>query len=435
MHYRQNKSCIDYSDFRKDYNDLVKRNSHFALLRINGEPTRAVNLCNLLFNLWNHNIIYLKSIIVNRKRLIYSLALIICLGSGFSSRVDAAFWDMLNPKAIPIYPAFEQTSKQKLIINGVEIYIEMYKGENISIPHVVDYYNATLVQKGWRIQEEQSMAGNNIVLNFMSKDNRFLQLILFSGEKFGRPDSTYMYMRYSLEGIDKWISRNSETDNEMPGQDIPWLKRYPGSIRISSISDDKGMIRVAYIVPNHSCLECVAAFFKEEMAGKEWELLRTAHKSKEDMIKDISSFDLGKLLEKAPEEYKERLNSLGKSLSDMKKRLGQYKHSMPDETKTIYFKNGRDICTIGITYNNSQGDRQAQQGREDELKEAMEKYMEGGEYDDKLREVREKQMKEMVKKNRLAYLKDMQEQSEETITISIMYVPKSKLKERQKTWF
>lgn len=323
----------------------------------------------------------------------------------FSKALQAALWDVLAVDEPPVYPALVKASDESFVVNGIRMKTLYLKGENIVIPEVVDYYKKVMAQRGWVTKGEQILPDNSVELNFNSQDMRMFSLSFIPGENVGRPNYVLVRMSYSLEGTDKWSRLEPGVSNaDMPGEDIPWLKRYPESIRMNSLNDENGLIQISYMITDYTCLECVLDFYRQQLGSKGWELITTYQATKEELLKD-----LGQDFAKIP-------------ISD---------GFMPEATKMLGFKKDNNVFTIIVTYRSNAGDVEPLfkiGASKEKINQASEEEKER--YRQQLEEEVEK-----IKQNRLANLMLRQQQSKERIDFTITYAPEAKLKERQRAWF
>ncbi|MFC1754709.1 GSKIP domain-containing protein [Thermoproteota archaeon] len=354
---------------------------------------------------------------MNIKNPLYFGIIIFCLGLCIAGRLDAAFPNIFDSSEIPLYPSFEKTGEESFVINGIGIRTIRAKGPSVNVSQVADYYKGILAQRSWDVVSDDPSGDGSVSLSFKNGDGRIASVNIFPGFAFGKPGTVFLLMRYSLDSIDRWFTRASDTDNEMPGLDIPWLRRYPQSIRINSVGQ-AGTMSVTYTVPDYGCLECVVDFYKEQMMQKGWRLISTNYNTKEEMEKYWSFETIAKnILEKIPERFKEEFGD--GYLKKMEESMQYNSYFIPDETKSMHFRKGRDICSVSISYDDLRGGKKGFFGVLDSKLSPEQK------------EFYWKTMRDVGLTNRMAYLTNVQYMSKEAVTININYMQGKKLQKRQ----
>lgn len=369
------------------------------------------------------------------KKIIILTVLCLLYAAGFFSshpKAEAAFWDVLDPWSIPLYPALQKINEQTVIINDREIKMIVLSGRDISMPNIVEYYKMTLAQKGWGLQEEKSLINGVVTLEFL-RDGQQLIVDFFSREftsmlkgKAGVNESLVRVTQIKgKENYVEQVQRVFAQDQDRPGEDFAWLKRYPKSVRLSSMKmPESGFMSAYYKVADYSCLQCVADFYTEQMLEQGWRLFSSSEKAGGDLQTNDKSFA-------AIEERLAKINeTLGVASSlphfskdELKKILGD---QLPDMVKTILFQKGGQLCSVVITYTGERPEqaKQYQDALTKQLQQAMAGAITQNNQPSPI-------VSEMVNAQSQQMTDAFSSQFQERIEIGIQYIPKEMFQGRR----
>lgn len=347
------------------------------------------------------------------------VALFLLVGTERDFRIEAFNLKEFLFSSIPSHPYLNKIGESSFISNGMKIILENYRGQNISLPQVMEYYKKILLERGYEIDNESSDSGYAGV-NFISKDKGFINIAAYEGRLFQKPEYIFVKLTRNEGGLAKITDYYSSKDEDMPGEDIPWLKRYPKARRASSTITDNGMATIGYLLDNESCLQCVVSFYKEEMLKNGWLLEGENHKTKDEEIQK-STLDINQLRKQfknsnLPAEQKENLEELLVKLEPIIEQSKEYVEKVAaNESITLKFKKVESRCAIAVDYR--------------EIKPKEERFS------PEFLNILEKSIQsapEIIGNNlRRNYGLD----AKETIAITVIYTPSLKALEGQKTWF
>lgn len=295
----------------------------------------------------------------NSSRLKWIVVLGIMVFIGGSLCAEANLLSALFDPEVPVYPALRKTEEQALKLNGKDMTIMRFEGNDISIPDAVDYYKKVLTQKGWTTVGERVVWNNSVVIQFSHKEKGSMMSFMFiPAEIFGKPANSVMVevLYVPRRGNGGQVTGELLSGNDEPGEDVPGVPRYPGSIRLNSLQTGASMMSAVYKISDSSCVECVADFYTQEMAKSGWKILHTETSSKNEMLARFSPQNSGDAewdegLGQVLAQYKTIDPGLDKEV--LQKRMQE---RFPDSIQVLFFQNDKLNCALSISYNQPRED-------------------------------------------------------------------------------
>ncbi|MFH1622312.1 MAG: hypothetical protein ABIA97_04235 [Candidatus Omnitrophota bacterium] len=326
------------------------------------------------------------------------------------NNTEAGLSDFLNFSNIPKHPLLEKVQENTSTINGSEAKTIIYKApDNIDITNVIDFYTNVFLQRGWKKNGEY-MSGNYSVVGFSDDDMRVFSI------KIGRSpliNGVFVTVYYLPEGMKKWIFKDNPEDNDMPGKDFSWLPRYPGSIRIQSVEDYTGIIKIDYMIPGYSCINCVSEFYRDNMIKSDWQLINSNRQDKEDIQENLESNMARTKSIITQMEESGKFNDM--DFSKYEKYFNSQKES-PSEIHSFHFEKKGATCAIGMSY------KEAQSGVDMVSEQLNSFYEKINEMPEEERAVIEEQLQKQLSLNRAYY--QMSQSARESVMVSVIYMPK-----------
>lgn len=318
---------------------------------------------------------------------------------------------------IPIHPSLKKDGEQSLVVNGVKFKTVNYQAENTDIPKIMEYYKKVLLQRGYAIEQEIPGTGY-YGINFANKDKDIIRIMAYEGKVVNKPEYIFVTVTSNEDKLTKIADYFTNPDIDMPGEDIPWLERYPDSRRVSSIVVDNGMTTVNYLLDNESCVQCVVSFYKEQMLAGGWLFEGESYVTRDEMMQkpalDIDA--LKKQFKRAdiPAEQKEVLE---KTVEQLELAAEKHKESnmVPNETITLNFKKKEGMCRISVAYI--------------DLKEKQGQFPQGSSEDI------EKYIQSLPEEVGFKLKRVLGVDVEEMVSITAIYIPSSMTLRGQRRWF
>jgi len=377
-----------------------------------------------------------------------------------SVSLEAGILDMFNPDVVPVYPPLNKMNENNMVVNGVNMKMMLLKGDGVNIPDVVEYYKKILSQKGWREQGSGNsiQLGNIIALNFVNSKGHLLSLNFVSGKEYGIVGNKVFVRIMHIFGNQEQqkVLGFMVSHKDLPGFDIPWLKRYPESIRTQSVRSDSGFMSVNYKVVENSCVDCVTDFYIPQMREQGWKLVSMKDKTKEEMVSDrlvlktyVNKFknrikeeltpqlDISHYKQQMHTELNNRLDETNADDQTRKKAEEEFNKAFdkqqsyfedflseetdlnkfltrntPDTMRTLIFQKNKNVCAIFVIY-----------------KEAKEEDMYG------IDSFGGQAMAAAPEEYRNMFAAMQDEQLKERLEIGIQYMPESMLYSKEKAWF
>ena len=351
---------------------------------------------------------------IKTKTIVVILILAVAFGFCEVRNAEAALWDFLNFSNIPKHPLLEKVEERQSIINGEKAITIIYEADNINISKVIDFYKDVLMQRGWKKSQEY-LSPDYSVVDFTDEEMRVFNLVIARSPLM---DGMIARVFYIPGGTKKWFFKESPEDNDMPGKDLDWFPRYPGTTRISSVEDYTGVTKIDYLVPGCNCVNCVVEFHKQNMLNNGWQLIGSDYQNKEEIQKTQANNASGmkKLISQLSDAgLLENLDLEG--LEGYEESVGA-QENQPSEIYSFHFEKKGDVCAIGIYY------KEAQVGVkvnmiDEQLGKFREHSKEMGEED---RAMAEATIEEHLSKSRPYYF--YTQMHKESVTVSVVYAPK-----------
>lgn len=178
----------------------------------------------------------------------------------------------LGAAVLPGHPKISQSAEQSMLVNGVNIRTAQYSSV-LSADAILDFYRNNLLAEGWKIEFETLQ--NGVYLMVFSNDKKeTLGIDVYPKEAKQGCDITGTYTWGATEP--------PSPDKDVAGRDLPWLNRYPGSLRYTDMEWDRGKTLV-YVNQQADFLE-VADFYREQLIASGWQLQKESVLSKQNLL-------------------------------------------------------------------------------------------------------------------------------------------------------
>jgi len=185
---------------------------------------------------------------------------------------------------MPDYPNANKVFEHESVINGIRIKLAAYKTQD-SIPKVVAFYKDAL---RYEFEIKEGNEQQNIII-FRDKEGKSVNL---SCSRNSVDNYTTIQLAYTLNAVS---AANTEGE-DVPGDEVFWLRRYPDSIRTMYMKTGDGFTAVYEAKTN--CLQCLVDFYRKELTGWGWRLVherKTGFKPHKGNEQGLSKDDAAKL--------------------------------------------------------------------------------------------------------------------------------------------
>ncbi|MDD5044360.1 MAG: hypothetical protein PHU91_00730 [Candidatus Omnitrophica bacterium] len=194
---------------------------------------------------------------------------------------------------VPQYPNAQKIDEKNTNINGVRL-VTLFFTTPDAIEQVIDYYKEALKNEFELIvngppSQGASQAGLGGAFNewyqglaakapefnmlyFVKKDDQTIGLNLVCS-KNSLYNQTMIQISFNLDPYQPRIPSGSLEGGDVAGKDPYWLRRYPDSKRVSYIEYTGGGFAATYEVKT-DCLKCVVDYYRQEISGWGWTLLK-----------------------------------------------------------------------------------------------------------------------------------------------------------------
>ncbi|MCM8779532.1 MAG: hypothetical protein NC914_00025 [Candidatus Omnitrophica bacterium] len=165
---------------------------------------------------------------------------------------------------LPDYPSAKKLIESQPNIDGRRYKSVMYSTTD-SAAKVIDFYKENLKDDFAILYEKMDKEQGGVLFADKTKEGIYLNLFcVYSPVQ----NSTIIQVSYNLDPF--LPASDADAETEVAGKDIPWVKRYPGSIRISFYEDEAGNYRVVYRAST-DCLKCVIDHYRQELMSWGWQ--------------------------------------------------------------------------------------------------------------------------------------------------------------------
>jgi len=183
----------------------------------------------------------------------------------FSALLMAAF-------VVPDYPNAKKIFESQPTVNGMRMKLTAYNTAD-SPQQVVDFYKNALQDEFKVLMEYQEPKA----VYFVDKEGHALNLVCLNNPF---DNSTSIQLSYNLDPSvaldlakgEPEEKKQAEIEKDVPGEDVFWLRRYPGSIRTVHLQEGNS-VTVVYTA-NTDCLKCLLDYYRQELSIWGWRLLR-----------------------------------------------------------------------------------------------------------------------------------------------------------------
>lgn len=176
--------------------------------------------------------------------------------------------DFNDGTKIPAFPLAKEiwSGPQIVEINGTPLQMFCF-GTDRPVAEITNFYKDNLPKAGWKLGE----AFGDLNVIYFTKDNKYLYVAASGTLRGYGPSFTKYVMLLSKQELHLCAAFNflrGPDFKEMPGRDISFIPRYPGSVRVVSIVREDKEAFFVYLVRDDA--QRIAQFYRENLPTFGW---------------------------------------------------------------------------------------------------------------------------------------------------------------------